>query len=74
MLFRSGGQGGASWDIYVFNENGFAPNYAATNFFGIANATVTGGAPGEGGGSLNVVTGLGTRGTIGSSGNLSRVP
>ena len=69
-----GGLGGASYEIFVNNENAQAPNFAITNTFGVAAGTVTGGAGGEGGGSLNVVTGLGSAGGRGNSGNLLRVP
>jgi hypothetical protein len=69
-----GGNGGISYDIYVQNDNNSSPDYAAANSFGIPAGTATGGARGEGGGSLNVVNGLGAAGNAGASGNVLKVP
>ena len=69
-----GGLGGASYDIFVYNENGLAPDFGPLNSFGVPAGQATGGPRGEGGASLNIVTGLGAAGNAGAAGNLTRIP
>ncbi|MEE2789009.1 MAG: MopE-related protein, partial [Myxococcota bacterium] len=65
-----GGQGGISYDVFVGNDNGLTPDYAADNVFPIPADEATEGLGGAGGNSSNTVVGVGSDGVTGDSGQL----
>ncbi len=68
-----GGCGGSSFDIVAWGINGQPQSFAASNTFTLPAGTATGGAGGAGGLSINTVTGTGSAGTTGRSGNVEIV-
>jgi hypothetical protein len=69
-----GGAGGVSFDIFVENNNGHTPNYAAANTFTLPASSNTAGAGGSGGNSSNPAVGIGGSGVAGLFGNTRFVP
>jgi hypothetical protein len=69
-----GGSGGISFDIYVWNTDGFDPGYAAGNFQEIGGAVDTAGFAGQGGTSNNTIDGQGGVGVDGEFGYVRMVP
>ena len=69
-----GGAGGVSYDLFIANDNGRAPDYLRDNLFPTAAAVETFGRGGDGGPSSNTLTGPGSRGVNGQSGHFESIP